>query len=508
VRNGNANEKGYWDDQRINANGLVDINPEDIASLSILKGASASALYGSEAANGVIMITSKSGSRNQGLGVDFNVSLSQDYIAYMPEMQTIFGPGIYTTGRTDYQKETGGFFERELSGVKYKSIRNSTTQFGPKYDGSEVLYWDGKTRPYSALSSNPWKDIFRTGFNQTYNIGITQGTDKSNSRFSYTFTDNLPTQYNSTYAKHNFNLTGSMNLNDHFQVDYTANYMRQAVKNRPYRISRLTNNFSGMFGSFEDVKLMREMTRTSLGYKNVYRATQTLTPDESFIFQPAAWALVDEYYWNILGREQYEDNNRLIASVTPTWKNIIPVLTLRGRISTDLTTEKVERMEATEKTLAFGETTGNYMLANKRYEIYYGDVMLMYDNNITETLALTANIGYQGRMEKVFNNSVSTDGGLAIENWFHLNASRNKANSSMDKIEFLKTAYFGTLSLSYDRFAYLEVRFAKNKPLLSSQGTILSSTPPSMRVTFSPNPSKKAAPLGLITVKYALLTVS
>ncbi|MDR3127698.1 MAG: SusC/RagA family TonB-linked outer membrane protein [Tannerellaceae bacterium] len=456
VRNGNANEKGYWDDQRINANGLVDINPEDIASLSILKGASASALYGSEAANGVIMITSKSGSRNTGLGVDFNVSLSQDYIAYMPEMQTIFGPGTYTMGRTDYQKETGGFFERELNGVKYKSIRNSTTQFGPKYDGSEVLYWDGKVRPYSALSSNPWQDIFRTGFNQTYNIGITQGTDKSNSRFSYTYTDNLPTQYNSTYAKHNFNLTGSMNLNDHFQVDYTANYMRQAVKNRPYRISRLTNNFSGMFGSFEDVKLMREMTQTSLGYKNVYGSTQTLTPGESFIFQPAAWSLVDEYYWNILGREQYEDNNRLIASVTPTYKNILPGLTLRGRLSTDLTTEKMERMESTEKPLAFGEVTGSYMLANKRYEIYYGDVMLMYDNNITETLALTANIGYQGRMEKVFNNSVSTEGGLAIENWFHLNASRNKANSSMDKIEFLKTAYFGTLSLSYDRFAYLE----------------------------------------------------
>jgi TonB-linked SusC/RagA family outer membrane protein len=458
VRNGNANEKGYWDDQRINANGLVDINPEDIASLSILKGASASALYGSEAANGVIMITSKSGSRNTGLGVDFNVSLSQDYIAYMPEMQTIFGPGVPVISRASdpYQKTTGGFYERELNGVKYKSIRTATAQFGPKYDGSEVLYWDGKTRPYSAISSNPWKDIFRTGFNQTYNIGITQGTDKSNSRFSYTFTNNLPTQYNSTYAKHNFNLTGSMNLNNHLQLDYTANYMRQAVKNRPYRISRLTNNFSGMFGSFEDVTLMREMTHTSLGYKNVYGATQTLTPSESFIFQPAAWALVDEYYWNILGREQYEDNNRLIASVTPTWKNILPGLTLRGRISTDLTAEKIERMESTEKPLAFGEVTGNYTLANKRYEIYYGDVMLMYDNNLSETLSLAANIGYQGRMEKVFNNSVSTDGGLAVENWFHLNASRNKANSSMDKIELLKTAYFGTLSLSYDRFAYLE----------------------------------------------------
>ncbi|MDR1556605.1 MAG: SusC/RagA family TonB-linked outer membrane protein [Tannerellaceae bacterium] len=457
VRNGNANEKGYWDDQRINSNGLVDINPEDIATLSILKGASASALYGSEAANGVIMITSKSGKRNTGLGVDFNLSLTEDYIAYMPEMQTVFGPGRYTMGRNDdYQKTSGGFYERTYKGQAYKSIYATTTQFGPKYDGSDVLYWDGKVRKYNALSSNPWKNIFRNGFNQTYNLAVTQGGENSNTRFSYTLVDNTPTQYNSTYAKHNFNLSGSIELNDKLQLDYTANYMRQAVKNRPYRISRLTNNFGGMFGSFEDVALMREMTRTSLGYKNVYGSAQTLTPEESFFFQPAASALLDEYNWNILGREQHEDNNRLIASVTPTYRNIIPGLTLRGRVSTDLTAEKIEKMESTEKPLAFGESTGYYGLTNKRYEIYYGDIMLMYDRDLTDKFGLVAYIGYQGRMEKLFGSTASTSGGLSVENWFHVSASKNKAEAGMQKTEFLKTAYLGSLSLSYDRFIYLE----------------------------------------------------
>ncbi|MDR0566029.1 MAG: SusC/RagA family TonB-linked outer membrane protein [Prevotellaceae bacterium] len=457
IRNGNANEKGYWDEQRISSNGLVDVNPEDIATLSILKGASASALYGSEAANGVVMITTKSGKRSSGLGVDVNISLAADQVAYMPEMQTIFGPGALVTNRNDsYQKATGGFYERTLNGKTYKSIRNTTQQFGPKYDGSSVLYWDGKERPYSAISSNPWKDIFRMGFNQTYNVAITQGAEKSSTRFSYTLVNNTPTQHNSDYSKHNFNLTGGVSLSEKLQVDYTASYVRQAIKNRPYRISRITNNFGGMFGSFEDVKQLRAMTVTSLGYRNVAGNTPSLTPAEAFFFAPASFGgLLEEYYWNILGREQLENSNRLIASATPSF-TIIPGLTLRGRIATDLTGEKVELQEKTERPLALGDPTGYYGLTNKRYEIYYGDAMLTYDRSITETLDLTANVGYQGRVEQLYSAAVETNGGLTVENWFHISASKNQPNAKMTKTEILKTALFGTLSMAYNHFAYIE----------------------------------------------------
>ncbi|MDR2621246.1 MAG: TonB-dependent receptor plug domain-containing protein, partial [Dysgonamonadaceae bacterium] len=75
IRNGNANELGYWDDQRINANGLVDVNPEDIENISILKGAAATALYGSEANNGVMMITTKTASRGSGYQISVNAGL-------------------------------------------------------------------------------------------------------------------------------------------------------------------------------------------------------------------------------------------------------------------------------------------------------------------------------------------------------------------------------------------------------------------------------------------------
>lgn len=466
VRNGDANtDDGYWSNQRVESNGLVDINPEDIENLSILKGASASALYGSEAANGVVMITTKSGKGSKGIGVDFSATLSGDWVAYMPEMQTIYGPGVAVTSRTaGYEVESGGFWQRiDANGNTVKSIRNTTAQFGPKYDGSEVYYWDGKMRPYSAISSNPWKDIFRTGFNQTYNLAITNGSEKGNMRFSYTYVDNTPTQYNSTYRKHNFSLTGSQSITNTIKLNYSVNYMLQDIKNRPYRISRLTNNFSGMFGSFEDIALMRNTTFTSMGYLNVPSTEKSLTPDESYAWKQASYdGLTSEYFWNILGKEQLEKNNRLIASVTPSWK-IIDGLTLQGRASTDLTVEKVENTEMSKKPIVFGEYTGSYGLTNKRYEIYYADIMLMFDRTFAEKWGVNANIGYQGRQESVFNSGVETDGGLATENWFHINASKNKAKTTMKKTDFLKTAFLATASLSYSSFAYLEATFRQEK---------------------------------------------
>ncbi|MEG1544039.1 MAG: SusC/RagA family TonB-linked outer membrane protein [Tannerellaceae bacterium] len=472
IRNGDANKDGYWTDQRVNSNGLVDINPEDIENLSILKGASASALYGSEAANGVVMITTKSGKGSTGIGVDFNATLTGDWVAYMPEMQTTFGPGVAVTSRTaGYERDNGGFWQRTLdNGQTVKSVRTATAQFGPKYDGSDVYYWDGTMRKYDAISANPWKDIFRTGFNQTYNLAITQGTEKGNMRFSYTFADNTPTQYNSTYNKHNFSLNGSYSLNKNLKLDYTVNYMLQSIKNRPYRINRLTNNFGGMFGSFEDIALMRESTVTSLGYLNVPNTKESLTPNESYAWEQASYGgLIKEYFWNIYGKEQFEKNNRLIASVTPSWK-IIDGLTLRGRMSTDLTVDKIENMNKTEKPIAFGTYTGEYGLTNKKYEIYYGDVMLMFDRTFAEKWGVNVNLGWQARQESYYKSNVSTNGGLSIENWFYLNASKDKANANMGKSDFLKSAFLATASVSYSNFAYLEATFRQEKTSTLAKG--------------------------------------
>ena len=455
IRNGDANNAGYWTDQRIRSNGLIDINPEDIESLSILKGAAASALYGSEAANGVVMITTKSGKSIQGVGVDVSTNFTADKIAYMPKYQTVFGPGGRVGGRTaGYNQDSGGFWEREWNGQKYKSVQSANSMFGPKYDGSEILYLDGTKRKYEAVG-DPWSETFRTAYNQNYNISVTQGNEKGNMRLGYTYLHSTPNQYNSDYGKNNFSLSGSYSLNKSLKIDYNANYIVQNIKNRPYRISRLTNNFSGMANAWTDVKYIRENTITSRGYRNVIAPNRTPTMDEAFAYDFGAYALVEEYFWNILGKEELENNNRLLASLTPSWQ-IIDGLKLQGRVATDYTTSKIENKEKTVRPLAYGDPTGYYGLLNRRYEEIYGDIMLMFDKRVTEYLGIVANAGWMGRTEKLFSSKVGTDGGLTVENWFHINSSKNKPNSEQGISDFLKTGVFGTLGLSYNNFLYIE----------------------------------------------------
>ena len=470
IRNGDANRDGYWTDQRIRSNGLVDINPEDIESLSILKGASASALYGSEAANGVVLITTKSGKATQGVGVEVSANFTGDWVAYMPKYQTVFGPGARVGGRSaGYNQESGGFWERTWNGKTYKSIQTATGTFGPKYDGSDILYFDGTVRKYEAIG-DPWSETFRTAFNQNYNIAITQGNEKGNMRFSYSYLNSIPNQYNSNYDKNNFSLSGSYALNSKLKLDYSVNYIIQNIKNRPYRISRLTNNFSGMANAWTDVKYIRENTMTSRGYRNVIAPNRTSTPDESFAYDWGSFALVEEYFWNIFGKEEHETNNRLLASVTPSWQ-IIDGLKLQGRIASDYTTSKIENKERTERPLAFGDPTGYYALQNRRYDEVYGDIMLMFDKQITESLGLIANAGWMGRTEKMFSSRIGTDGGLTVENWFHINSSRNRPNSSQGISEFLKTAAFATVGLSYRSFLYLEATARQEKTSTLAKGS-------------------------------------
>jgi TonB-linked SusC/RagA family outer membrane protein len=456
IHNGEANLAGYWDNQRIQSNGLADLNPDDIESLSVLKGAAASALYGSEAANGVVMITTKSGKASPGLGVDFSASLTWDPIAYMPEYQTKYGTGIPAPDRTAYGDQPDGWGSwTDRNGNTYRRNRPTTLYFGPKYDGQDVLYYDGTLRKYSPINNQPWSEVYRTGFTQQYNLAVANATEKSNFRFSYTYVDNLPTQYNSTFNKNNFNLAGSYNVTKNIKLDYGATYLVQSVKNPPYRLSRVLTNTGGMFGAFDDVKYLRETTRTSLGYENqVYTATSQLTPKEGYEWTPRCYALVDEYFWNILANEYDDNTNRLIANITPSWE-IIKGLTLKGRLATDYTTEKIENKSAVRQSIVFDTNQGSYSTSNNRYSIIYGDVLLSYDTKLTDQLGLNATVGWQGRTEEGYNVSANTNSGLSIENWFNLKASNGALSASQTINRYLKEAFLGELDLSYNSWAYL-----------------------------------------------------
>lgn len=459
IRNGGTGKSTdfaeFGNDGQIRSNGLVDINPEDIESVSVLKGASATALYGSEAANGAVVITSKRAKSGK-LTVDFTAQVTANLPAYLPKVQTVYGPGRYNTEYSDYEKQTGGFYQRTMNGESYRSLYNTTMSFGPKYDGSDVLYWDGKMRPYLPATDNPWKELFRTGWNQTYNLAISQGTETSSNRFSYTFMGETPNSLTGSFTKHNFKLTGSYKPARTLNIEYSLNYIVQDVKDRPQTSLNLYGSFSNMFSSFMDIPYLKQSYVTSLGYRNTYAGGDaTLTPDEAWAYDPGYLNGVSNMLWNMYHHHSKETENRLIGMIRPTWQ-ITNWLSLRAQLSTDITDTKQTLEYETERPNSLYDPSGSFQNINRRYDIMYGDVMLNFNYNIRR-FDIAATLGWTGRYENMNNMRVSTNGGLVTENWFDLNASRYTASSTLQRMELLKTGYMGTLSLGWDNYLFLEL---------------------------------------------------
>ena len=459
IRNGGTGKSTdfaeFGNDGQIRSNGLVDINPEDIESISVLKGASATALYGSEAANGAVVITSKRAKSGK-LTVDFTAQVTANLPAYLPKVQTVYGPGRYNTEYSDYEKQTGGFYQRTMNGESYRSLYNTTMSFGPKYDGSDVLYWDGKMRPYLPATDNPWKELFRTGWNQTYNLAISQGTETSSNRFSYTFMGETPNSLTGSFTKHNFKLTGSYKPARTLNIEYSLNYIVQDVKDRPQTSLNLYGSFSNMFSSFMDIPYLKQSYVTSLGYRNTYAGGDaTLTPDEAWAYDPGYLNGVSNMLWNMYHHHSKETENRLIGMIRPTWQ-ITNWLSLRAQLSTDITDTKQTLEYETERPNSLYDPSGSFQNINRRYDIVYGDVMLNFNYNIRR-FDIAATLGWTGRYENMNNMRVSTNGGLVTENWFDLNASRYTASSTLQRMELLKTGYMGTLSLGWDNYLFLEL---------------------------------------------------
>ena len=459
IRNGGTGKSTdfaeFGNDGQIRSNGLVDINPEDIESVSVLKGASATALYGSEAANGAVVITSKRAKSGK-LTVDFTAQVTANLPAYLPKVQTVYGPGRYNTEYSDYEKQTGGFHQRTMNGESYRSLYNTTMSFGPKYDGSDVLYWDGKMRPYLPATDNPWKELFRTGWNQTYNLAISQGTETSSNRFSYTFMGETPNSLTGSFTKHNFKLTGSYKPARTLNIEYSLNYIVQDVKDRPQTSLNLYGSFSNMFSSFMDIPYLKQSYVTSLGYRNTYAGGDaTLTPDEAWAYDPGYLNGVSNMLWNMYHHHSKETENRLIGMIRPTWQ-ITNWLSLRAQLSTDITDTKQTLEYETERPNSLYDPSGSFQNINRRYDIVYGDVMLNFNYNIRR-FDIAATLGWTGRYENMNNMRVSTNGGLVTENWFDLNASRYTASSTLQRMELLKTGYMGTLSLGWDNYLFLEL---------------------------------------------------
>lgn len=453
IRDGEVNNGDYWNDQRLRGNGLLDINPEDIENISILKGASAAAQYGSEAVNGVVLITTKSGKGTKGFKVDFSASYAVDKIAYLPRYQNVRGAGAPLNVANSGQ-DADGFFYYDTDGDGVKETRGIgpfTINFGPKFDGKPVMSWDGVVRPYEAQEG--YAALFQPAHNKVYSIAVSSGGENSNTRLSFTRQENQGLSIGAENNKNIFNINNHTDLGKKFSVDIVVNYINQNTKNRPYSIDRLTNNFTGMIGRFDNGEWYLNKYKTSKGYRFVTGTNQSLTPDENIIYNGMRGDLMD-YVWRVKENRSEELSDRVLSSITNKW-TIVNGLSLQARLAADFTSQRTEYKNSTEIPLSFGNS-GMFQMDNLNSSLLYGDLLLRYTKSISPDIDINVMGGYTATKETSSMVSRSTNGGLSTENMFDVAASVNTPNSNTTRFGVVKDAYIGTLNASYKDFFFLE----------------------------------------------------
>ncbi|MDJ1506029.1 SusC/RagA family TonB-linked outer membrane protein [Xanthocytophaga agilis] len=448
-----ANNNNYWDDQRIRGNGILDINPADIESLTVLKGASATALYGSDASSGVIVITTKKGTKGKGLGVDVNYTGTLERVAFLPKFQNIYGPGYDRATNLSAGANAEGWIADSNSPTGFRPYFRAYGQFGPKMEGQQVSWWDGSVRSYSARPDN-YRDVFDKGYSSNINIGLSNQTDKISYRLSATHLDYKSTNPGSKQEKTTFNLNSTVHLNNKVSTDIVVNYINTRTHNRAAQLGQVLGSFAGFFSRTEDMSLMRERYQTSDGYKyGIYTSGRP----EAFTYNIRATNLLD-FFWNQLRNQYDETENRLITSATLNW-DVIDHLKFRGRIGNDYTGIGIEDKRYNEYATAYNSSsssTGMYGTSKGQYAVLYGDMLLTYANKIGSDLDYSVSGGFQGRNEHYKDQYSGTTNGLVSENWFSLANSYGILNTTATRKEMLKYAYIGIANFSYKNFLFLE----------------------------------------------------
>ena len=224
--NTNHGQAGTWGGGDM-GDGMSAINPDDIESMTVLKGASAAALYGSRAAQGVILITTRTGRGTKGLGVELNSNYVMETINNVTDRQTTYGVGGYVGTTPDDQRAAKPETLEQLWNNNW-----TYNGWGPKLDGSPSVWFDGTTHPYSYAGDN-WKRFYETGHALTNSIALSGGNATQNFRASVSKLNSNGVIPNSTYDRVNATLSANGKFGKRLRVDAKVMYTNEKVKNRP-----------------------------------------------------------------------------------------------------------------------------------------------------------------------------------------------------------------------------------------------------------------------------------
>ena len=454
---------------------ISDINPEDIESMNVLKGSAATALYGSRAANGVIIITTKKGrlaeSGKKRFGVTFNSNVTMGVVdkSTFPTYQTKYGAGY---GALKTGGGPGKFFwlrDVDKDGVANETVVQLTedASWGAPFDPNYMVYqWDSfvpespnylKRTPYVNHVADGPITFFKKAWSFTNSVNIDGGSDKSSFRVSYSNNNQTGVLPNSSLKKNTIGFGGSTQLNDNFSASVSANY----VKNEA--VGRNTTGYND-----NEMTSFRQWWQTNVSLvdqKKIYdqtKANYTWNPND--VFEP-----LSPIYWNnpyFQRNQSYssDQRDRFYGNAALTYK-INDIFNVVGRASIDqYATLQEERLAVGSVAKPFGTGTirptpgSGYSRYNKNYRETNFDLMLNFKKDLSENLNLSGLVGTNIR--RSYENTVfaATNGGLVTPGLYALSNSKSALTPPTENQQIIGVnGFFASVSLGYKRFLYLDV---------------------------------------------------
>ena len=412
-------------------NAAQDINPNDIETVSVLKGAMAAALYGSRGANGVILITTKKGKKGK-TKIDLSYGTTIDKAWDFPDLQNIYGGG-----RTDE-------FTIGDDGIPEQDVTTDES-WGPKLDGQMVRQWDGygqggEVRPWVAHPDN-YKNFFETGVTSNVNVALSGGTDNLNYRLSFTNRDQQGIVPNSSLK----NKTISLNLGskvDKLTLATTINYYNRKGKGRPSTGSGSDNYVYNLV-----IWTQRQLDIERLkDYENPDGSQRTWRTSGFY----STYVRANNPYWLAYKDVQNDSKDRLIGNVSATYQ-FTNELKLMLRAGQDWYVDNRNDIRAVGS-----RYTPYYINDNINYRQENYDFLASYNKTIAD---ISVNASFGGSLLKERTNRVKshTNGGLNIPNIYTLGNSIDPPTVTTYIPRRETQSLYGSISLGYQNFLYLDV---------------------------------------------------
>lgn len=397
-------------------NGLSDINPDNIATITVLKGPAAAALYGSRAGNGVILITTKTGKKEPGLGITVSSSIGFSSIFTNPKIQNSFGQG------------SNGLFNP-----------TSLLSWGPKITGQIDTAWNGEAVPLKAY--NNVKNFFQTGITSNQNISFQQKFKSVSIFTSYNRMDDKGMTPGQKLTRNNLMARAITKFGnkDRWSIDTKIQYINSIANNRSLVGQNINNAFTTLYDLPRTIDITQfKQSLDSAGNMRWFSPGNSMNP---------YWA--SKYNLNQDSRDRYLMYGALKYQFTD-W--------LTGEINggTDMYTEN------TQSTLYAGSpagTSGNYGIGKQTYqETDYSTMFTATKDNLFGKLGGSIMVG--GNLMSTHNSAISAGtGGLVVPDLFTLGNSQGKPSISQAFSQKRINSVYGSVELNYDGYLYVTGTF-------------------------------------------------